>query len=142
MKAYSLDFRQKIVDTYFNEGTSQRKIAKRFGVALSFVEKLLKQQRETGDLTPKPHGGGPTPKLNAAQLELVTALVEADNDATLDELCQQLHQRTTIPISRSTMGRILQHLKLTRKKKHCTRLKKTLHEFNKPDWTIGTGYEI
>lgn len=117
MKAYSLDFRKKIVDTYFKEGPSQRKIAKRFGVALSFVEKLLKQQRETGDLAAKPHGGGQTPKLNAAQLELVSALVKADNDATLEELCQQLQQRTAIRISRSTMGRILQQLKLTRKKK-------------------------
>jgi transposase len=59
MKPYGLEFRQKIVDTYFNEDTSQRKVAKRFGVALSFVEKLLKQLRDTGDLAPKPHGGGP-----------------------------------------------------------------------------------
>jgi transposase len=117
MKAYSLDFRQKIVDTYFKESTSQRKVAKRFGVALSFVEKLFKQLRETGKLAPKPHGGGRKPKLNAAQLSLVVALVEADNDAILEELCQQLQEKTTITISRSTMGRILQQLGLTRKKK-------------------------
>ncbi len=43
MKAYSLDLRQKIIDTYFEGGISQRKLAKRFRVALSFVEKLLKQ---------------------------------------------------------------------------------------------------
>lgn len=117
MKAYSLDFRQKIVDTYFKEGPSQRKIAKRFDVTLSFVEKLLKQQRETGDIAAKPHGGGRRPKLSAEQFSLVAALVEADNDATLEELAQQLQQKTTITISRSTMGRILQQLKLTRKKK-------------------------
>lgn len=117
MKAYSLDFRQKLVDTYFKEGPSQRKIAKRFGVTLSFVEKLLKQQRETGDIAPKPHGGGRPPKLNAEQLSLVVALVEADNDATLEELSQQLQEKTTITVSRSTMGRVLQQLKLTRKKK-------------------------
>ena len=117
MKAHSLDFRQKIVDTYLKEGSSQRKIAKRFGVALSFVEKLLKQLRETGDLAPKPHGGGRIPKLNAEQLSLVSALVESDNDATLKELCQQLQEKTTITISRSTMGRVLEQLNLTRKKK-------------------------
>ena len=117
MKAYSLDFRKKIVDTYFKEPISQRKLAKRFGVALSFVEKLLKQLRETGDLAPKPYGGGPKPKLNATHLALVTTLVEADNDATLEELCQQLKEKTTITISRSTMGRVLQQLNLSRKKK-------------------------
>lgn len=117
MKAYSLEFRQKIVDTYCEEDTSQRKVAERFGVALSFVEKLLKQLRDTGDLSPKPHGGGPQPKLNAEQLALVATLVEADNDATLAELCEQLKETTTVTISRSTMGRVLQQLDLTRKKK-------------------------
>ena len=78
MKAYSLDFRQKIVDSYFNEDTSQRKVAKRFDVALSFVEKLLKQRRETNDIAPKPHGGGRTPKLNTQQLSLVVAFWSLD----------------------------------------------------------------
>lgn len=117
MKAYSLDFRKKIVDTYLQGDTSQRKVAKRFGVALSFVEKLLKQWRDTEDLSPKPHGGGAKPKLNAAQLALVSTLVEADNDATLEELCGQLKEKTSITISRSTMGRMVQQLNLTRKKK-------------------------
>lgn len=117
MKAYSLDLRQKIVDTYFKEGLSQRKLAKRFGVALSFVEKLLKQHRETGDIAAKPHGGGRTPKLSAEQLALVKALVEADNDATLAELCEQLQEKTMITVSLSTMGRVLEQLNLSRKKK-------------------------
>lgn len=116
MKAYSLDFREKIIDAHFVEGVSVRKVAKRFGVAKSFVEKLLKQLRETGDILPKPHGGGPQPKLNREQLQLVRALVEADNEATLEELCDQLAAETSITISRSTMGRMVQTLELTRKK--------------------------
>lgn len=116
MKAYSLDFREKIIHIYFTERMSVRKVAKRFGVATSFVEKLLKQLRETGDILPKPHAGGPKPKLNEAQLNLVKALVEADNDATLDQLRQRLADETSISISRATMGRVLQQLGLTRKK--------------------------
>jgi hypothetical protein len=38
---------------YFTERMSVRKVAKRFGVATSFVEKLLKQLRETGDILPR-----------------------------------------------------------------------------------------
>jgi transposase len=116
MKAYSLDFREKIIDVYFTEGLSVRKLAKQFGVAKSFIETLLKRLRETGDILPKPHGGGPQPKLNAEQLKLVKALVEADNDATLDELRERLASETSISISRSTMGRMVQKLNLTRKK--------------------------
>ena len=41
MKAYSLDLRQKIIEAYFTDGISQRQLALRFKVALSFIEKLL-----------------------------------------------------------------------------------------------------
>ncbi len=34
MKAYSLDLRQKIIETYETENISQRQLAKRFRVAL------------------------------------------------------------------------------------------------------------
>ncbi len=50
MKAYSLDLRQKIIDTYNSEKISQRQLAKQFRVALSFVEKLLKRYRQTGEI--------------------------------------------------------------------------------------------
>jgi transposase len=98
------------------DGVSQRQLANRFRVSLSFLENLLKRLRETGDILPKPHGGGHPPKLQAEQLMLVKALVEADNDATLEELCEQLQQQTQVLVSRSTMGRMVQALQLTRKK--------------------------
>jgi transposase len=107
MKAYSLNLREKILDVYFMERVSVRKLAKRFGVATSSDEKLLKGLRDTGDILPKPHGGGPRPKLNTEQLQVLRALVEADNDATLAELCDQLTAATSVTISRSTMGRMV-----------------------------------
>ena len=57
MKSYSLDFRQKVIETYENEPISQRQLAQRFRVAPSFVTKLLKQYRETGQLAPKARPG-------------------------------------------------------------------------------------
>ena len=63
MKPYSIDFRQKILDVYETENSSIRKLARRFGVSKSFIQKLLKQDRETGDIHPKRQGGSPEPKL-------------------------------------------------------------------------------
>lgn len=37
MKAYSIDLRQKLIDVYENEEISQRQLAQRFCVALSFI---------------------------------------------------------------------------------------------------------
>ena len=63
MKAYSIDLRQKILDVYEQEEISQRQLAQRFDVALSFIVKLLKQYRQTGDIAPKPFNGGVRLKL-------------------------------------------------------------------------------
>ena len=64
MKPYSLDLRQKIIETYEQEAISQRNLAKRFRVALSFIYKLLKLYREKGTFEPKSHGGGQSMKLS------------------------------------------------------------------------------
>ena len=76
MKVYSIDLRQKIIDVYENEEISQRQLAKRFRVALSFIVKLLKQYRETGEIAPKPFGGGVKFKLTPEQLESLANLIE------------------------------------------------------------------
>lgn len=117
MRSYSLDLRQKIVDTYHNGGISQRKLAKRFCVAPSFVQKLLKQHRETGSIAPKVRTVQTPTKLNQEQLGILQSLVEEKNDLTLEELRSQLHQATGILIGRSTVDRMLRKLNLTRKKK-------------------------
>jgi transposase len=129
MKAYSIDLRQKIIDVYEKEQISQRQLAKRFDVALSFIVKLLKQYRETGKIAPKPFNGGVKLKLTLEQIKTLADLVENNNDATLEELCQLLKEKTGVTISRATMGRMTQRLKLTVKKKLYTRMKKRLNEY-------------
>lgn len=116
MKAYSRDLRQKIVDVYHNEDISQRKLAKRFNVAPSFIQKLLKQYRETGELGPKVRKEQTPTKLNAEQLETLGQLVRQKNDATLAELRQQLHETTGVLIGRSTVDRMVKRLGFTVKK--------------------------
>src|ERR671916_796644 len=116
MQPYSLEFRQRIIDTYAEGNTSQRKLAQRFRVALSFVQKILKQYRETGSIEPKQRLEQTPTKLNLAQLDILKNLVAANNDATLAERCDLLLQETNIPVGVSTMFRILEKQDLTLKK--------------------------
>lgn len=90
MKAYSLDLRQELIDAYAEGKISQRQLAKQFRVALSFIEKLLKQHRETGTIAPKVRTKQTPTKLNAEQLTVLQPIAAANNDATLDELRHQL----------------------------------------------------
>ncbi len=115
MKAYSLDLRQKIINAHNNKEDSLRQLASRFKVSLNFVQKLIRRYHNEGTLEPLPHGGGSVPKL-ANHLNVVQQLVEEDNDATLAELCERIEQRTGVRVSQSTLFRVLQQLKLTRKK--------------------------
>lgn len=129
MKAYSIDLRRKIIETYEQEHISQRKLAERFRVALSFIYKLLKQYREGGTIEPKSHGGGQSMKLSPENIIVLGELVEQKNDATLEELRKQLYEQTQVQVSSSTISRVLTSLELTRKKKRFTPLKDKPSEF-------------
>jgi putative transposase len=89
---------------------------------------LLRRYRSSGTVKPKPHGGGQSAKLNSEQVDLITTLVEEDNDAILVELCSRLQERTGVKVSRATMGRMTQKLNLTRKKKLYTPVRDTQNE--------------
>jgi transposase len=129
MKAYSIDLRRKIMETYEQESISQRKLAERFRVAPSFIYKLLKQYRDRGTLEPKSHGGGQSLKLTPEEIIVLEELVEQKNDATLEELRAQLYEQTQVRVSNCTISRVLTRLGLTRKKKHFTPVKGKRSEF-------------
>lgn len=116
MQAYSVDFRQKIIDVHNQEKISQRQLADRFQVSLSTIQRYLKRVRNGEGLYPQAHGGGSPPKLTAEQFEKVRDRINAHNDATLVELCDWLHEQEKVQVSRSTMGRITQSLGFSRKK--------------------------
>ena len=117
MKPYSLTFRRKIIKAHEDEAISQRKLAKRFGVAPSFIQKLLKQYRETDSVTPKVRTQQTTPKLNDEHLATLHRLVEEHNDATLEELRDLLVAEASVDVSRSTVDRALSKLEITLKKR-------------------------
>jgi transposase len=116
MRAYSIDLREKIVKLYEEGKVSQRQLAKQFDVALSFVEKIIKQYRQTGSVEAKKRTEQTPTKLNHEQLKVLEKLVEENNDATLDELSQMLKEHTGVLISRVTVDRMLKKLNITFKK--------------------------
>jgi transposase len=116
MQPYSLDLRQRIVDLYNQGQGSIRGLAERFQVSPDCVRRLLKQHRATGSVEPKPHAGGPKATLDTSHHQVLRELLEADNDATLQQLAQHLALQTGIKVSGSTISRTLTKLKITRKK--------------------------
>ena len=112
----SIDLRQRVINAYRAKEGSQRTLAERFKVSLSFIRDLTRRARELGTIEPKPHGGGAVAKLGDVQLPIVKGLVEAQPDALLEELCERFAQKTGVNVSISTMQRAVQRLELSVKK--------------------------
>src|SRR3954453_23876414 len=90
MIPYSQDLRERILETVRRGDGSLRQIARRFLVSVSFVTRLLRTHRTTGDLEHKPHGGGNPAALTPGDLERLREVIRQQPDATLEECRQRL----------------------------------------------------
>lgn len=127
MRAYSIDLREKIVNAYSQGDTSVRKVADRFGVAKSFVQKLLSMNKTQGHVKPRQQGGTMKGELDGHEAQLAK-MVEQYPDATLLEYCEYWGTTSNNWVSRSTMCRALQKQKLTLKKRHYAAVKRKQKE--------------
>ena len=120
MKTYSTDLRRKLVQAYEHCVGSQRALADAFGVSPSFVKKVLRRYRTTGQLTPKPPTGGQKPRLDATAQAMLQGMVQAQPNSTLEGLCTRVAAATGIRVSVPTMCRVLQRLGISRRQSRST----------------------
>ncbi len=129
MKPYSMDLKEKILETYTEGESSYRQIAKRFRVSLSLITRVISRYRKENTLEPRPIGRPRKGKLEPYQDKILEYL-ELNNDITLEQLCQHFTGDTGIKVSIPTMCRFLQAHKLTRKKKLRIVLKQKLKPYS------------
>jgi transposase len=115
MKAYSQDLRKRIVQAVETTG-NQTQVALTFKVSRSTVRRLLKLEIIDPDLKPQPLPGR-DPKVTSQDYGILTALLQAQNDLTLQELCQHFSIHYGLNLSISTMSRLLKKVGWTRKKR-------------------------
>ena len=116
MAAYSLDLRHKILSAWQKKENTQRDLAKRFKVSLSFVRDFLRRYRETNEIVAKPQGGDRRSKIKGKDEELVKTIVKKQNDIYLREIKDNLQESNEIKVSVSSLSRTLKRLDLGRKK--------------------------
>lgn len=110
---YSDEFRKRVLDAVDRREGSYRELALRFGVSLSFLQRLVQHRRRTGSFRPKPHGGGRAPALNGDGLERLRQLVDDQPHATLEEL----RERLGVDCSLAAISRSLKKLGMPLRKK-------------------------
>ena len=110
--AYSADLRERVLLLGARGRLSRARIAALFQVAESTVYRWLQTWRRE----PKPHAGGPAPRLDEAALQKLAAIVAEANDLSLAAYVQRLRERAGVTASGPTICRALQKLGLRRKK--------------------------
>jgi transposase len=115
MKPYSEDLRERVVAAV-ERGTKRVEVVETFAVSLPTMKRWLKQQRDTGDLAPKPIPGPPAVKRDAL-VEALPARLAEQSDATLEEHCSWWRERTGVKVSTATMSRAITAFGWTRKKR-------------------------
>ena len=121
MKTYSMDLRERVVQACDEEMSTREEIARLFGVSTAWIRRLLQRRRETGSIAAKPRGGQKPSKFQGKNLDKLKALVEAQPDATLQELLE----RSRVAASIMAVHRALERLGCRRKKSRSGRASKT-----------------
>jgi len=112
MEAFSAKVRELVLGAY-DDGTETKEIGETFKVSRSWARRVKQRLRETGSRIAIQQKHGPDPKLGPADRQRLTELVQETPDATLEELKVHLD----MPVSISTIARVLTDMKLTLKKK-------------------------
>jgi transposase len=113
-RPYSQDLRERVmaaVDT----GTGAYAAAPVFRVSVSYIYKALIRRRRTGEVTARPSGGGPQPKL-APHDDALRARIAAEPDITLAELQAWLLAERKVKVSIGCLWNRLRFLNLPLKK--------------------------
>lgn len=122
MKAFSLDLRQRIVDAYDAKEGTREGIARRFGVSLGLVKKLIRQRRTTGSVSPRPRPGRPA-AFRGENLDALDRFVQAHPDATLEAI--RVHFAGTVDCSIVAIHNALKRLGYRFKKSRYERVSRT-----------------
>jgi transposase len=112
MKTYSMDLRERVVAAVDRKEGTWDAIAARFRVSRAWIGKLLGQRRRNGSIAPRPRHTGRPPALDANGLDRLRAAIDADPDATPEEL----RRAARVTCSPSTVRRALGRMGYTRKK--------------------------
>jgi len=114
MRAYSIDLRERIVGAVAS-GQPLTTTARRFAVSVKTVQRLVRQQHDTGTLAPRPIPGLPR-RIGPAEEAHLLARMQAVPDATVLENCAWWAEVSGHQVSEPTMWRAMRRLGWTHKK--------------------------
>lgn len=116
MKAYSLDFRKRVL-AMCDKGRTTREVARTFDVSESWVRKIKQVRRERRLLGPLPAGGRRHGHFDPVRLSQLEAWLHEHPDATLESLQDRVRREMELRCSLMGVCRAVKKLGWSLKKK-------------------------
>jgi transposase len=120
MKAYSLDFRKRVL-AMCDKGRTTREVARAFQVSESWVRRIKQLRREQGLVGPMPGGGRRHGHFDAARLSQMEGWLRQHPDATLEWLRARVLREMELRCSLMGIFRVVRKLGWSLKKKRFER---------------------
>ena len=121
---YSLDLREKLIKSHSESNLSQSEISGIFNVSRSFLARLLKREKDKGNLLPDTSKCGRKKLINSEHWEYLKSEIEQNNSLTLSELSILLKDKFDLKVSIVTVHNYLKSKNIRYKKKRYMILEK------------------
>jgi len=122
----SREVRQAIIRAFHEQGFTYQQIAEFLDIGIATVNRTLRLYRETGQLEPKPKGGGRLSPIRGEIARELKKLVAEHPDFTVAEYMAKLVEKTGVRTSLPSMKRAMHRLGFTHKKRSSSRSSGTL----------------
>jgi transposase len=119
-RAYDNDLRRKLLAAHAAGKGSQPELALAFGVSLGWVEKILRQQRRSGQTDRIEQRHGPVSRVDAAAKACLLRAIEDRPDLTLAELQRILAEQQGVRLCIAQVWNVLKRLGVRLKKSRST----------------------
>ena len=115
--AHPIAVRERAVAAMDDGEMTVEQVARVFRVGVRTLYDWKELLRERGSLSPRAHRSGNKARVDERGAVVVREILAQEPDSTIEETAIYFVERTNTPCSRSAMGRALQRMGLTRKKR-------------------------
>ena len=119
-RAYDNDLRRKVLAAHAAGRGSQLELAQLFGVSLGWVEKVCRQQRQSGQADRVEQRHGPVSRVGSAAQACLLRAIEDRPDLTLAELQRVLAEQQGVRLCIAQVWNVLKRLGVHLKKSRST----------------------
>jgi transposase len=116
-KAYGIDLRKKILESYLCKEGSLNELASRYKVSISTIKRISQRYRNTGDVQLYLHNVGRHELINDDGKEALIKILEESPDLTLKEIQEKFAALYGISPVIAVFHRVLKNLNFKHKKK-------------------------